>query len=179
MGQQESGQPPVINTEVASLVGHAIITTKKDGKEISLRLDNFGFDDWSAVQSKFASVKRSRMIRAAVDCGKELVEQTEPGTPARLEAEKDAKKLREEALLAAGNVIGITEDDFREIMSRPDGVSIFFWSMIERRYPGRLSTQDVERMISNGDIDEATQAEMIFGLQTAIGLAGNSQGQSG
>lgn len=177
-GKASGGDGPSINTEVASLVGHVTIDTKDaNGKPVTLLLDNFGFDDWSAVQERFLKRKKASLVTVAVDAGKAIVEAADPDEKSQAEAERMAKTLREEALTLAARSSGITQDDFVEMISSPAGSAMFLWVMIERRYPGKYAVSDVERMIREDAITDEIVGDILESLKTAMGMAGNSQGQ--
>ena len=181
MASQEnaSGDGPVINMEVASLVGRVTIDTKDaNGKPVTLLLDNFGFDDWSAVQERFLKKRRASVIQAAVDAGKAIVESEEfSSDKAKIEAASTAKMLREEAMTVASRMTGITLHDFVEMTNNDSWSAVFLWVMIERRYPGKFSISDVERMLRDDDIDESICKAIVESLFTAMGIAGNSPSQ--
>lgn len=165
--------------EVASLVGHVSIDTKDaSGKPITLLLDNFGFDDWSVVQERFLKKKRASVIQAAVDAGNAIIESADSNDASRIEAANMAKMLREEAMNVASRMTGITIHDFIEMTNNNEWSAMFLWVMIERRYPGKLSVADVERMVREDEITEDAGKIIVQSLFTAIGMAGNSRGQS-
>lgn len=174
--ESSSGGGPQVNMEVASLVGSVTIDTKdSNGKPVTLLLDNFGFDDWSVVQERFLKKRRSGLIESAVEAGKSIVDAADESTKA--EALKMAKMLREEAMTMASRLSGITDQDFVEMMGSNAGSALFLWVMVERRYPGRFTVADVERMIQDDAVTASTLLTILDSLKVAMGMAGNSRGQ--
>lgn len=176
--ESSSGGGPLVNMEVASLVGHVSIDTKdSDGKPVTLLLENFGFDDWSVVQERFLKKKRANVIQAAVEAGKAIIDSADSDSKSRIEAANMAKMIREEAMNVASRMTGITINDFVEMTNNNEWSAIFLWVMIERRYPGKLTVADVERMVREDEITEEAGKTIVQSLFTAIGMAGNSRGQ--
>lgn len=166
-----------VQTNVSGLVGHVIIEiVDKAGAKVALRLDNFGFDDWSAIQSKFLRDKRRRMIQSAADAGNSLVECEPIGTDARRKAEAEAQSLKDRAIAMAGNIVGLTETEVAQLMSSMEGSATFLWSMIERRYPGKYTIDDVVGFIRKDSSAESVVLSVVDSLKTAMGIgaaAGN------
>jgi len=148
----------VIDQDVSRVVGRTIVSWRdRAGKSVDLILDNFGFDDWSAIQSWLLRDKRGRMIQAVQDAAGDL-------PPDQLD------RLTDRALSAAGNLAGLTQDEYQEILNRPDGVSRFFWVMFERRYPGQFTVEDVKGMLRSDAIDQAKAMEVMDSLKFAMGM---------
>lgn len=143
----------MIESDVSRLVG--VSTVKFRGQDYLL--DNFGFDDWSAVQSQFVRDKRARMIQAAIDAGQEF-------------PPHEAQRLRQEAIEAAGNVAGLTREEYQQTLNQPAGMARFFWVMFERRYAGKLKVADIEQMIRENLIDEQKAVEIMNAIMFAMGL---------
>lgn len=160
-----------VQTNVSDLVGHVIVEiVDKSGKQVSLLLENFGFDDWSAVQSKFLRDKRSRMIQSAVDAGKALVDMETAGTDARRKAEAEAQAIKDRAITMAGNLVGLTEAEVAQLMSSVEGSATFLWTMIERRYPGKYTIDDVVGFIRWNAKAESIVLSVVESLKTAMGI---------
>lgn len=178
--ETESGGVTV-QTNVSELVGHVIIdVVDASGKAVTLRLDNLGFDDWSAAESRLLRDKRARIVKTAIDAGKLLLDQEKPGTPEYGAAKSEAESLKVKALSLAGNIVGLDENDHKEILSRPEGAAVFLWSMIERRYPGKFSVDDVAGFVRRGQISEETMVSIMETVALAMGMGGsegNRQGQ--
>lgn len=164
-----------VQTNVSGLVGHVIVEiVDKSGAKVALRLENFGFDDWSAVQSKFLRDKRSRMIQSAVDAGTALVDMEPAGTDARRKAEAEAQSLKDRAIAMAGNVAGLTEAEVGQLMSSMEGSATFLWAMIEKRYPGKYTIDDVVGFIRKDANAESVVLSVVESLKTAMGIGAAS-----
>lgn len=142
-----------IEGDVSRVVG----TTTIRFRERDWLLDNFGFQDWSAIQSRLVRDKRARMIQAATDAAEGL-------------SAEQAAMVRQEAIEASSNIAGLTQQEFTQILSQPAGMARFFWVMFERRYPGKFQTEDIEQMIRDGLIDEQKTIEVIDAIKFALGM---------
>ena len=173
MSEGSGGKTLEMNTDVADVVQNTIIPwVDKNGRKIDLRLDNFGFDDWSAVQSKFTRDRRANVILAAISAGQALVEVAElSGNQQELsKAQAELQELKRTAMQAAGSINGLKPSDWVEMISTNEGVSAFLWVMIERRYPGLCSLADAEKIIRKKLIDDAFMLHIMTQVQQASGM---------
>lgn len=158
-----------MNTTVADVVQHTIIPWKdRQGRAIELRLDNFGFDDWSAVQSKLIREKRAAIVLAGRDAAATIVEAASGGSASdKIEATQEAEKLRSQTMREAGNVTDLSMADVQAMLSTDKGIALFLWTIIERRYPSQYTIADVMQMIRK----EAIGGEFLFHVWEQVQLA--------
>lgn len=178
MSEGSGGKTLEMNTDVADVVQNTIIPwVDKNGRKIDLRLDNFGFDDWSAVQSKFTRDRRANVILAAISAGQSLVEVAElSGNQQELsKARAEAVELKRTAMQAAGSINGLRPSDWVEMLSTDEGIAAFLWTVIERRYPGLCSLNDAEKIIREKHIDEAFMFHILTQVQQASGMFGSPE----
>lgn len=141
-----------MDQDVSKLIGRTVVSW--DGKNYII--DNFGFDDWSAIQSWLVRDKRSRIIRAAYDAAESMPDH--------------AAELKLNAMREAGNVTGITKEEFQQMLNGDEGVCRFLWVLFERRYPGKVPLESIRKMIESNAIDEAKILEILHAIMFAIGI---------
>ena len=158
-----------MNTTVADVVQHTIIPwNDRDGKKLDLRLDNFGFDDWSAVQSKLIREKRAAIVMAGRDAAEMIVEAASGGSVAdQMKAAREAETIRSQSLRESGNVNDLSGADVQAMLSTDKGVATFLWVIVDRRYPKQFTIDDTVKMIRSNAVD----AEFMFHLFTQVQLA--------
>lgn len=179
MSEGSSGKMLEMNTDVADVVQNTIIPwVDKNGRKIDLRLDNFGFDDWSAVQSKFTRDRRANMILAAISAGQALVEVAElSGSQSELnKARVEAEGLKQSAMQAAGSITGLHPNDWVQMMRTIEGHTVFLWVMIERRYPGLCTMHDVGKILRDHIVKfPEFMLHITTQVQQASGMFGSSE----
>lgn len=169
-----------MNTTVSDVVQHTIIPWKdRKGNDIDLRLDNFGFDDWSAIQSKLIREKRAAIVMAGRDAAELIVEAASSGSVAdQMKAAREAETIRSQSLRESGNVNDLSGADVQAMLSTDKGVATFLWVLVERRYPRQFTIDDTVKMIRFN----AVNAEFVYYLYTqvqlAAGLIGEDEGES-
>lgn len=173
------GKTLEMNTDVADVVQNTIIPwVDKNNRKIDLRLDNFGFDDWSAVQSRFTRDRRANMILAAISAGQALVEAAElSGNQQELSnARTEAEGLKRSAMQAASSITGLHPNDWMQMMQTVEGHSVFLWVMIERRYPGLCTLHDAEKIIRKHMLKNPEfMLHITTQVQQASGLVGSTE----
>ena len=172
----------IVATDVSRVVGRVMVRWKNR----DYVLDNFGLDDWSAVQSRLVRDKRARIITAVEDAAATIIESAGDDETAVREAKQRAERLRRDALQETGNVAGLTSDEYITILNQDEGVVLFLWVMFERRYPGQFTRADVKSMLrpdASGQsvLGAESVQEIVSAVQLAMGIdpAGNSTSQSG
>lgn len=170
-----------MNTNVADVVQHSIIPWfDRKGKKIDLRLDNFGFDDWAAIQSKLMRDKRAAVVMAGQDAADAIVEAASGGSASdKIAAAKKAELIRSQSLREAGNVNDLSGADITAILSTDKGVATFLWVIVERRYPGQYTVDDTYSMIRKNAVDAVFIYHLYSQVQLAAGLTDGSDASDG
>src|SRR5690554_5509313 len=104
--------------DVSRVIGRTVI--EWNGEE--LLLDNFGFDDWSALQSWLIREKRGRILKTVLDLKGQV-------------SDEDYEMLYQDALDKVGAISGLTPSEAQDFLNSEEGLAFVLWIMIERRYP--------------------------------------------
>lgn len=149
--------------DVSRVIGRTLIEW---GKEFIV-LDNFGFDDWSVIQSRIIREKRTRMLQAVIDMRDIL-------------SEGEYKREHEAVMDKVGRTTVVTGEEVNEMLAGQEGVILVMFVLIDRRYPGKYSKANIEKMFADGAITEADMVNLQDSLAICMGSdpAKNSIGQS-
>lgn len=129
--------------DVSKIVGKTMLTF--NGKDYLL--DNFGFDDWSVIQSALVREKRRRFVEVAVDTG------------------MDAEEARRQSIA----ISSLGEKEAEEIIGSDQGLALVLWAMIERRYPGQVTRKDVYEQLRKGKINPDELPAIFEAIKLAMG----------
>lgn len=148
--------------DVSRVIGRTVI--EWNGEE--LLLDNFGFDDWSALQSWLIREKRGRILKTVLDLKGQV-------------SDEDYEMLYQDALDKVGAISGLTPSEAQDFLNSEEGLAFVLWVMIERRYPGKLKRQDILKLLRTKKVSPEQAADALDAVALAMGSdpAGNSTGQ--
>ena len=144
--------------DVSRVTGNNTVFSWKDKEYV---LSGFTFEDWGVLQDWLVRDKRRKHCQVVIDLRHDLP--PDVWEQQFTQAKKEATEIGE-----------IGAEEIQKFLASNEGVSLFLWVILERRYPGVFKRTEMLEVLATGAITAEKLAVLLQSMQTVLGNAGGN-----